>query len=301
MASGKLIKRTLTSIKRRIRRLPSAKAVRWFDSRWYFVDVNTKQVVKVPDAWKGRRIEAVPAVHNILGITDKPYFDRRRGELGNREFDRIITEAQEKGTAVHKACHAITQRRHVLFQPPWNPPMHTARELRKIKPAVTLSDQDAYLQIFKWKRWTEAVQMNVLMMEQPVASLKLGYGGTMDYLSVIPFGEYLVGPETLKLERGIYIIDIKSGKFIDDDAFVQMGSYYKLAVVELEIDPRLLKGALVVHLNSGTRKGLEGVKTYFRTAEELVADYQAFEQAKALWHRKFEGTKPTPMDLPSYI
>ena len=97
------------------------------------------------------------------------------------------------------------------------------------------------------------------------------------------------------MKKGFYVVDLKSGKNIDDDHYLQVSAYAKALKI------KGLMGALIIHTNASTKSGIEGLQTYYRTNLELKNDFKNFLNAHELWKRKFASMKPKQIEVPTKI
>ena len=80
----------------------SVKVIEYFDQRFYkmsFLDP----------------LDYFPSVTTKLGIIDKPFLARWRGDIGNREADYRVRDAQEKGSNIHNGWFVMTQGGAVVY------------------------------------------------------------------------------------------------------------------------------------------------------------------------------------------
>jgi hypothetical protein len=156
------------------------------------------------------------------------------------------------------------------------------------------------LDVWKLQKWIEIVKPKILGSEMTVYSMKNREAGTLDNLMEIAEGKYAVNGKTpLELAGGIYVVDLKSGNNVDDDAFMQTADYGYM-VEEMNPD-RKIAGTLILHTGSQVRTGIEGLATLVHNREEMDKDYQDFRHAAALWERKNANAKPKVFEFPSLL
>ena len=108
-------------------------------------------------------------------------------------------------------------------------------------------------------------------------------------------GDYQIsGKEPIHLDAGIYIVDLKTGKEIHESHFLQVGQYADMIDVPIT-------GGMILHTNAQMRSGIEGVKTYVRTREQIVSDIKDFDAAHTLWLRENAAYKPKVLELPTSL
>ena len=266
--------------------------VEWFDDHFYKVTKEDKSVVYIP------------SVTTKLSATAKPFLIRWYGDIGNTEAERRKQEAADRGSRLHYAYHIFKTGGAVLFQP-FQRPIYTREQIidfeNKYEGKVAiLYTQDEMYQMYKIQRLYEILKPKVVFSESIVYSIETMDAGTVDDIWYLEAGEYKVnGREPVIIEEsGLYINDLKTGNQIDDDAFMQVGAYLKLAV-SMGIGD--FKGTLVTHTNAKTKTGIEGLAVYHRGLPEVEADYADYRHAAAIWERKFGTLKPKVFEFPAII
>ncbi len=249
----------------------------WFDDRFYKLEI------------KGE-VKYFPSVTTILNVTNKPILNRWRGDVGNDVADERMNKGANRGSRIHLACANLCKGYEIHFDP-------SLSDLKGYNEGMLIPNQDEMLQVYKFLKWMELVNPEILEIEKIIYNEKYEYAGTLDYLIEIKKdGEYEVsGAKKLKLKKGFYVVDLKSGKNIDDDHYLQVSAY----VNALKI--KGLMGALIIHTNASTKSGIEGLQTYYRTNLELKNDFKSFVNAHQLWKRKFASIKPKEIEIPTKI
>jgi len=275
--------------------------VEYFDDRGYWI---------IDD--KGKRRAFYPSSTTILGASPNPYRATWRGNIGNREADRRLAEAQERGRRVHYACEVILQGGGVVYEPEFTRKENfSAAEIKKLhhyhgEYFLSLSDQNQYLMAYRWLQWVKIVKPRLLAVEATVYSDVYQVAGTLDVFVEVDPGTYFINagkPITIP-RKGRIIIDFKTGQ-PNDDHIMQLASYYKMVLEQVhaqnnEPEDDLL-GGMLVYLNSKTTRGIAGLTTQFITAEELEKDFLDFEAVHIVWKRKNPNFNPVLMQFPPYI
>ncbi|RJQ53412.1 MAG: hypothetical protein C4521_07720 [Actinobacteria bacterium] len=137
-----------------------------FDDRFYKITLPGGTVVEGP------------SVTTLLSVIRLPGVEWWRGELGNEEAERVLNEAGELGSDMHKLLARYNRGEKV--RAPRDP------QLNKMFRAH--------------KEWSEAWVRQVIEVEYEVRSVKYQYGGTVDLVAL------------LKGERKPAIIDYKTGR-----------------------------------------------------------------------------------------
>lgn len=294
--------------------------VQWYDDRFYKVplpdvfkteeDANTAATphrksgvtAYVVPAETGFAVDVyLPSVTTVLGVVGKPQLARWRGEVGNWEADRIMHEAQDRGSAIHHACYTYINKGAVLLNPKYAP-NYNREEIDAIAAehnhlVAVLDAQEDFLQVLRFVRLLDLVKPEILGSEETLFSVSERVAGTMDQAWRIKGGSYAInGAKPLKLEEGIYIVDLKTGKSVDESYDMQIAAYAKM----YEERGSEVRGGLLVHTNAQTRTGIEGLATRLTTREEIEENYRDFSYTRELWFRKYRQS-PKVFDLPTIL
>ena len=134
-----------------------------------------------------------PSVTTIVGsVIRKPFLEKWRGDVGNREANRRRDEAGQHGKNVHLACGLVMQG---VASIPFD------------LPALHEEQVDAF------KSWHDLAVDEVLSVEETIANVTYGYAGTLDERAI------------LKGDKLPTIIDIKTGHFDEDHNRMQTAAY----------------------------------------------------------------------------
>lgn len=267
------------------------KQVQWYDDRFYEFEFE-----------EGRK-EYFPSVTTKLGIVNKPFLAKWRGDVGNQEANRVMNEAMEKGTREHDAWETLCKQGAVLFNPR-KKPVYTQEDINQYKldyPKVSIiEDQEEMHDIVKLSMFLERVKPGILASELTVYDIDNRDAGTLDNILMIPGGEYMIaGSKPLKIESGIYVADLKSGKNIDRSAFKQTACYAN-CVKKMGIHEHI-KGTLIIHTGASTRTGIEGLNVILRNQEQMEEDYRSYRMTAALWEDENRDYSPKVFSLPSMV
>lgn len=280
------------------------KLVEWFDDHWYKIEL------------EDFLHDYFASTTTILGVTSKPFLAHWRGDIGNREADLRMNEAGDRGSRLHNAWCILNQGGAVIYQP-YKRPLYSYDQIEDLRVkycdlVAVLNYQEEMYQLTKLERWIKAVKPFYTLTEQIVYSLSNKRAGTADNVFGIEAGEYSIsGSKPLKLERGLYVADLKSGKQVDDDAYMQTADYMmmieEMAENGVEWAKNLIEeygkfvGSLIIHTGSKNRSGIEGLATLLRTREQLEQDFSDLQHADKLWRRKNKDAKPTVFEFPSLL
>lgn len=274
--------------------LKEVKMVEWFDSRFYKIQYEQNQAEVT---------EYFASTTTKLGIIAKPFLAQWRGDIGNREADMRVFESSERGIRIHHAWCTLATNGIVLYQP-FGHPNYSNEEISAIQEAnlgnvSIIRYQDEMYDIYKLSRWLKIVKPKILFSEKIVYSVKHKDAGTLDNLMLIEEGKYQInGKEPLCLPKGLYVVDLKTGNVVDDNAFMQTADY-AFCVEEMGLGE--VSGTLILHTGSKTRTGIEGLATLYRSKEETGKDYEDYRLAAALWERKNADMKPKVFEFPSLL
>ena len=270
------------------------KTIEWFDDRFY--------KVHFPDG----SFDYYPSVTTILEVVNKPFLSHWRGEVGNDIADQKMNDAARKGSAIHHAASVLARGGRVDWI---NSEFTEDQEREKLlatmkyfhgeKFFVMRCAQEVWLQVVRFVQWWDAVQPKLLLNEQNLFSTDLKLAGTLDFLVEVKSGDYMInGSKKITLTDGIYICDLKTGKQIDDNYYMQISAYTALLPLEYQ---QKITGGMIIHTNAATRSGIEGVATHLRSANQLAEDFKAFQSVHSLWRRKNEVEKPRIIELPTSL
>lgn len=264
------------------------KMIQYFDEHFY------RRIIHMETSED--QVKWYPSVTTKLGIVEKYGLDRWRGDIGNREADIRLGESQNRGSRIHKAWQVYQNDGSIGF---WR------WQIDEVKPEADfiLQDQGEYLDFLKLHSFTEIVKPEFLATEFILYSDKYGEAGTCDNILGIKKGSYMIsGSKSLVLEGGTYIADLKSGKEVYDEAFMQEASYIamynEMGLNKIWGD---MKGALTLHTNAKTRGGIVGFSATLRTIPELREDFEDFRAVSKVWERKNKNAAPKDFTFPQVI
>jgi hypothetical protein len=263
----------------------------WFDDRYYQVTVNGVT-------------HYLPSVTTKLGIIDKPFLSRWRGDLGNREADLRMHEAGDRGKRIHWAYEIALKGGLVIYNP-WQNPVFTADGIQELRDknhglVAILQTQDEMLQLTKLQKQFDALKPEVLEIERKVYDIERRDAGTIDQVFRIKEGEYLIsGAKPLYLAAGVYINDLKTGKSVDNNTWLQLAAYGAMYEALSGVH---ITGALITHTGATIKGGIQGLKTLVRDRLTLLgSDYPDYRHASALWERDHKDDQPETFQFPAMI
>ncbi len=264
--------------------------VEWFNEHWYKVNL--------PDG----TAKFIPSVTNKLGVIDKPQLARWRGDLGNREADLRMYEAGQKGTRIHWAYATALKGGAVVYDP-WQHPVYTTEGLDALRKEhgeiAVLRTQEEMWAISKLGEQFKRLDPEILGVEETVHDLDQMDAGTIDNILLIKDGEYFIaGSKPLRLSGGVYINDLKSGSFVNDDVWLQLAPYSIMYEKKHGVQ---VAGALVTHTAASTKSGVVGLTTKFCSREMLDIYYSKYRNISNVWNDKHEGDKPETYQFPAVV
>lgn len=266
------------------------KLVEWFNEHWYKVKIDGVD-------------QYFPSVTTKLGVVAKPFLAKWRGDIGNREADMRVFEAQERGTRIHHAWWTLTSMGAVVFNAPKHP-NYSPEEIEAIKNEHNglieiIKYQEEMYQLLKLKKFMDIVKPEIVASETIVYSEKYREAGTIDNVFKIKEGEYMVNGRTpLYLKEGVYIADLKTGSTFDDNAYMQMAAYAKMFE---DLNQVKVEGTLGLHTSSTNKTGIPGLGVKAHNWAEVNQDFQDFRNVSALWERQHKDDKPDTFVIPAFI
>lgn len=265
--------------------------VEWFNEHWYKVSVNGGA-------------HYLPSVTTKLGILDKPFLARWRGDVGNREADLRMNEASNKGKRIHYAWYVALKSGAVVYDP-WQSPIYTPEQIadlnKKYDGLVSiLRTQEEMWEVYKLSQQFKILKPEVVCVEQIVYDIETKDAGTIDHVYRVIEGDYAIaGQKPLHLPGGIVIGDLKSGAAIYDEAWYQTAKY--LDMFEKKNGIKTI-GTMITHSNASTRKGVPGLNTLFHSREQVMdEDLPMFKKIASVWESKHKDDQPETYQLPSII
>lgn len=288
------------------------KMIEWFDDHWYKIEHSGVTNSGKPQT----ETIYLPSVTTILGVTAKPFLAHWRGDIGNREADLRMAEGAERGTRLHNAWSIYCQGGAVIYNPHLRP-NYTFEQIDDLRTqyadrVAILPTQDEMYQMTKLEALFKALKPTHILTESVMFSIKNGRAGTCDNFIALEAGEYQInGNGAVKLEKGLYVADLKTGKVVDDDAFMQISDYgfmlEEMAALGVDWAAELIskygkvQGGMIIHTSAKTRSGIEGLATLVRSREQLIQDQEDMNRIHAIWKRKNSGAKPDVFEFPSLI
>lgn len=274
--------------------LSSIKQVAWYDSRYYKVNYELEGILHT---------KFIPSVTTKLNVIAKPYIAQWRGDITNREADLRMFEAQQRGKRLHAAWYTFSTGGMVVYNP-WEHPIFTPDQIAEFHAkyngnVMILTHQDEMHHLVKLFKWVEIVKPEFLFCEKTVYSLTNFDAGTADTIVRIPGGIYEInGSKPLAITAGNYLLDLKTGATVDDDAYLQTAAYFKCAE---EMKLLKLDGTIILHTQAKVRSGIEGLATILHTRPEVEDHYNEYRLVSSLWERRHKNDSPKVFMFPSTL
>ena len=271
------------------------KQIDWFDDHFYKIRYLNEAKVEVETYF--------PSITTKLGAISKPQLLRWYGDLGTVEAKRRTQEAGERGSRIHWAWYYFTTGGAVVYQPP-KAPLYSTEEMAEIykrfnNQVFVLQNQDEMFDFLKMQRFHEIIKPEEMQSEIKVFNVEHNEAGTADNIFILKEGEYEIsGREKLKLEAGLYIFDLKTGRSINEEHFMQVSAYLMCAE---SMGMGQFKGCLIGHTQAQIRTGIEGFKTYFWNREKALFYYEGYRDIARVWERNFGTKKPVIRQLPALV
>jgi hypothetical protein len=271
------------------------KMIDWFDDHWYRVRYMNEARIEVE--------EYFASVTTKLGIISKPHLLRWYGDVGTQEAKRKTREAADRGTRIHWAWFTYTQGGAVVYQNP-RTPAYEQHEIEEIYKRYNgnvwvLENQDEHFDFLKLVQMFKLLNPQIVEAEKSVYNIEHKEAGTADNILNIKEGDYMVsGSKPLKLPGGMYIGDLKTGASVGKEAFQQISAYVYCAE---SMGYDRFAGALIYHTAASIRSGIEGLKVYYLTREEIDSHYQDYRDISRVWERQGLGRKPIIRQMPCLI
>lgn len=243
------------------------------------------------------------SVTTKLGIMDKPFLALWRGDIGNREADMRLYEAGQRGKRIHWAWEVALNGGAVVFDP-WQAPIYTPDGIATLKAkygdVAIIRTQEEMWQIVKLQRQFDILKPMVIGVEEKLYDLDTKDAGTADGVYSLLEGEYMVnGSKPLRIAKGIYINDLKTGSQVQDEAYCQTAKYLSMYEKKNAIK---LAGTLITHTSAKTKGGIAGLATYLRTREQVMdEDLPMYNKIAAVWDARHKDAKPQTYEFPSLI
>lgn len=285
------------------------KPVEYFNDRFYKATLTPDtDVTKIKETFPNivyeyeDRIDVyLPSVTTILGNTENNSFLAKwRGEVGNERADQIMNEALDKGSRIHNAIDLLLQGNIIVYNNP-KAPQYTKIEIDQIEfindcKVFEIIRQDEMIQIARIKRLIDLTNPKIIASELTVYNFDLCYAGTID--SIWEFETDIaitLGRNKLEISAGKYIIDYKTGRNFNEQSYSrQISAYANSNLGDL-------KGGILIHLNANIKTGIEGLKCYVQSLEDLQPYFDSFNRLNAEFQFENRNIKPDLFEFDTLI
>lgn len=188
----------------------------------------------------------VPGVTTVLGVFPKPQLMHWAWEMGLQGLDYMAVRdrAGDVGSLIHRLCECYLQG--------YNP-------LDALKQYSDNDKEIALGHLENFKKWWVESELSPYATEQRLVSEQYGFGGTLDIPAIHP-------------ENGeIVLIDMKSGKGIYKEQWVQVAAYKHLFQ---EVTGGVIGRCIIIRMG---KKGSDDFEVLEKT--DLNDQWKVFESA----------------------
>lgn len=281
---------------------PELKRIEWFDDRCYRIRYENLKKEEIE--------EYLPSVTTVLNVSPKPFLLKWYADLGYREARLRMFEAAERGSRIHWAWETYCSGGVVIYHP-IKTPIYDDTEIEEIKKKYgghyfMLRDQGEMWDFMKLAEAHKRLKPTFKLNEQTVFNLTTKEAGTADNLFKITEGEYEInGAKPVKLS-GYYVVDVKTGAAVGDEAKMQITAYaqcltfmHKNNFIDLP-DDFSISGGLILHTSSQTKKGIAGLSSILVDIDEMHTLYSRYRNLYDVWSDTNPNFAPIMRQLPGY-
>ena len=296
-------------LKKEIKEFLSSQRIEYFDDRFYKLSFPAESASALAKYFRNfpQLIDIascsvyIPSVTTYLGFNIDPFIPKWRGDVGNVYADYISQRALNLGSEIHAIIDAVNNGYCAIYNPAKNPNYGIA-QLEQLKQETNgmlkiIESQEVALQLSRFQKVLETFQPKILQSETIVYNLKKMYAGTLDQVWKLPAINLELGRNKYNIPAGNYIVDIKTGKNINENQYWSQLAAYANAE---SISAMKIKGAIILHLNSGTRTGIEGVKLFVKSKKDLKTYFNYFLRTRDNY-LLVNNPQPTLYELPVFF
>ena len=271
------------------------KQIDWFDDHWYKIRYLDDRRIEVE--------EYFASVTTKLNILAKPHLIKWYGDIGYSEAKKRTRQAADRGTRIHYAWYTYVSGGAVIYQNE-RTPAYDQDELNEIFKRYNgnvwiLENQDEHWDFLKVVEMFKRLSPDIVEAEKAVYHIDHREAGTADNIFNIKEGDYEIsGSKPIKLSGGMYMGDLKTGAQVGKEAFMQISAYVHCAE---SMGYDRFQGALIYHTQGAIRTGIEGLKVYVLTRDEIDAYYADFRDISRVWERQESGKKPIIRQMPCLV
>lgn len=243
----------------------------YFDDRFYKVLIpeNFELPKNFPQSYKIDNYIYLPSVTTYLNIINEPFLSRWRGDVGNERADYISWKARELGSEIHNLVEQRLRGKAVHYI--------TKYDEKPAEALVTYS-QEVAVQLYRYETLIKKIKPIIISAEQTVFNIEECYAGTTDQLWRFDEDfEYLQGRTKIEFVKGHYLVDIKTGRNVNETSYFAQLSAYANAENYKHFD---IQGVIILHLNNSVKSGVEGVKMFVKDKSEIERYYKYFLSVK---------------------
>lgn len=278
--------------------------VEYFDDRFYKIELPANfnlEKFKYPNLLSEDQLSIyLPSVTTYLSSIQDPFLIRWRGDVGNLLADHKMNEGAALGSSIHLAISKRTEGYDVIYNDVKSPCLSDAiikQYADEVNPRIHIvNSQKVAIQLARFEKVMELFEPEILHSEHTVYNIKNLYAGTLDQVWKLKKDvTFKQGNTVVEYKKGKYIIDFKTGKSINEKSyFAQMAAYMNTDNMSY------FKGAIIIHLNSDLKSGIQGFKSYFKTKQQLTEYYKYFLRVRDnyLYDNKL---KPVDYEIPVFF
>ncbi len=243
----------------------------YFDDRFYKILIPESYELPetFPASYKDGDNIFLPSVTTYLGIISEHFLSRWRGDVGNERADYISWKARELGSEIHNLVEQRLRGKAVHYI--------TKYDEKPAEALVTYS-QEVAVQLYRYETLIKKIKPIIISAEQTVFNIEECYAGTTDQLWRFDEDfEYLQGRTKIEFVKGHYLVDIKTGRNVNETSYFAQLSAYANAENYKHFD---IQGVIILHLNNSVKSGVEGVKMFVKDKSEIERYYKYFLSVK---------------------
>ncbi len=247
-----------------------------------------------------------PSVTTILQAYPQPHLSEWKGNVGNFFAEMAKNRGAARGSRIHNAVEKMLNGAVIIYDNGLGSISQSELEFYKAHyETVIMTDQLEYNEIYRIKQLFELWHPKILLTESKVYNIKERYAGTTDLVLFIEKSSWNYNGTSYKIPKtGIYVADVKSGSVISDSAHYQTAAY-KEALDEMGVLSTIMPGeefagTIILHTNSKTMKGIEGLSIKVRDEYEVLDDYQGFKDVYSVYKRTMSN-KPKIWQMPNAL
>ena len=245
------------------------------DERWYAREVKDKET-GLP------KFEFVPSASWIASYCPKGIgLMKWYANLGWDEAQLVMELAGVRGSKIHQATEKIDKGIGIKLNDKFTNPQTGEDE------ALTTEE---YGGVVTFRDWLDVVKPELIISE--LTAFGDGYAGTLDRIYRI---KDEVKEKTMKINKGIWVVDLKTSQGIYDSHRAQLSSYSRMDIdyKSMGITDQEWADRKIAILQLGYKRNGQGYKF-----TEIPDKFNLFLSAKEFWAEANPDAKPKQKDYP---